>query len=267
MLGDPISGQAASAGRFRSAAATHPGTRRTQNEDAWLNRPDLGLWAVADGAGGHQAGAKAARAAVEALHAIPATLTGAELLAQVRLRLLGVHAALGRAAVAMGENAITASTIVALIARGAHFACIWAGDSRLYRTRDGRLEQVTRDHNLLQELLDSGEATAELHPERHVITRALGSGAQEPGLEKITGALLPGDRFLLCSDGINKTLQDDELATLLLERDATSAAEAIVRAALAREATDNLTAIAINVDATELSSSFRSPLARPGTTE
>jgi serine/threonine protein phosphatase PrpC len=251
----PITGSAASSGRFRSAAATHPGTRRPDNQDAWLNRPDLGLWAVADGAGGHHDGAAAARAAIEALDAIPATLTGAELLAQVRMRLLGVHAALARAASAMDENALTASTIVALIARGEHFACIWAGDSRLYRAQDGRFEQVTRDHNLLQELLDGGDAMASSHPECHVITRALGSGAEEPGLEKVTGALLPGDRFLLCSDGVSKALRDAELAALLVDAQPTITAEAIVRAALSREATDNLTAIAV-----EISSDSESPL-------
>ena len=240
MLGGPILAHHAGHGRFRSAAATHPGTRRARNEDAWLNRPELGLWAVADGAGGHQAGEAASRTAIEALEAIPPGLTGAELLAQLRLRLAGVHSALGRAAGELGAHAVMASTIVALLTRDEHFACIWAGDSRLYRARDGALSQITRDHNLAQETAD-----ACLPAERNIVTRALGSGAEEAGFEKITGALAPGDRFLLCSDGITKALSDAELATLLLARDARDLARSIVQAALDRDATDNLTAITV----------------------
>ncbi|MBW4024268.1 MAG: serine/threonine-protein phosphatase [Proteobacteria bacterium] len=213
--------------------------RRAVNEDAWLNRPDLGLWAVADGAGGHEAGAVAARAAVEALATIPPGLTGAELLHQLRLRLGGVHRALGRAAADLGEAAIMASTIVALVARQGHFACVWAGDSRLYRWQNGHFAQITRDHSLIADrqergLRDDGSV------ERNVITRALGSPADEPGLEKITGIVMPGDRFLLCSDGITKVFGDDELAAFLA-----ADAESLVAAACARGAADNVTAIIV----------------------
>jgi serine/threonine-protein phosphatase Stp1 len=90
-------------GRFRCTTATHPGVRRANNEDALLSRPDLGLWAVADGAGGHSRGQAAARAVVAALDAIPAELTGAEMLTQVRLRLLGAHRALCDEAVRTGH--------------------------------------------------------------------------------------------------------------------------------------------------------------------
>jgi serine/threonine protein phosphatase PrpC len=232
MIGGPILTYSAAAGGFRSSAASHPGTRRTVNEDAWLNRPDLGLWAVADGAGGHEAGAVAARAAIEALETIPPGLTGAELLNQVRLRLGGVHAALGRAAAELGERVVMASTIVVLVARQGHFACVWAGDSRLYRWQSAQLEQITRDHNLATE--------------RNVITRALGSQDDELGLEKITGVVIPGDRFLLCSDGITKVFWDDELAACLARPDG---AERLVEAACERGAADNVTAVIVEVEA------------------
>jgi serine/threonine protein phosphatase PrpC len=229
MIGGPIETHEAAAEGFRSSAASHPGTRRAGNEDAWLNRPDLGLWAVADGAGGHEAGAAAARAAIGALETIPPGMTGAELLNQVRLRLGGVHRALGRAAAELGATAIMASTIVALVARPSHFACVWAGDSRLYRWQGGDFAQITRDHNLATE--------------RNVITRAIGSPSDEPGLEKITGVVMPADRFLLCSDGITKVFTDAELADLV---SGAGSAEDLVAAACERNAADNVTAILVD---------------------
>jgi serine/threonine-protein phosphatase Stp1 len=229
MIGGPIDTHHATTEGFRSSAASHPGTRRAFNEDAWLNRPDIGLWAVADGAGGHEAGAAAARAAIAALETIPPGLTGAELLHQVRLRLGGVHRALGRAAAEFGESAIMASTIVVLVARPSHFACVWAGDSRLYRWQGGHFAQITRDHNLASE--------------RNVITRALGSPADELGLEKITGVVMPADRFLLCSDGITKVFDDEALAVLVAGAEG---AEGLVTAACARGAADNVTAIIVD---------------------
>jgi serine/threonine protein phosphatase PrpC len=243
MIGGPIETHRAVAGGFRSSAATHPGTRRALNEDAWLNRPDIGLWAVADGAGGHEAGGAAARAAIGALETIPPNMTGAELLNQVRLRLGGVHRALGRAAAELGETAIMASTIVALVARPSHFACVWAGDSRLYRWQGGHFAQITRDHNLAEDRIALGLAD-DGSVDRNVITRALGSPADEAGLEKITGAVLAGDRFLLCSDGITKVLDDDALAALMLLADG---AEGLVAAACTRGAADNVTAILVEV--------------------
>ena len=231
MTGAPIRTHRAAAEGFRSAAASHPGTRRLTNEDAWLNRPDIGLWAVADGAGGHEAGAAAAHTAIGALETIPPGLTGAELLNQLRLRLAGVHQALGRAAAELGDDAIMASTIVALVARQSHFACVWAGDSRLYRLQNGHFEQITRDHSLLEA--------------RNVITRALGSGAGEPGLEKITGPVLPEDRFLLCSDGIPKVFSDDDLAGLLAQPE--DPATCLIELACDRGAPDNVTAIVVQV--------------------
>jgi serine/threonine protein phosphatase PrpC len=246
----PMHGGTIAAGRFRSTAATHPGARRTENQDAFLNRPDLGLWAVADGAGGHSRGAVAAQAVVAALDTIPAGLASAELLVQLRLRLDGVHAELVRQAAAIGEHVIMASTVVVLIARGEHFACLWAGDSRAYRLRGGTLEQLTRDHSLVQDLLDAGAieaAEAEAHPQANVITHAVGDGSLELKLEKLVGALLCGDRFLLCSDGISKTLDPAGLAGLLAGAAGTEVAEQVVQAALQRGAADNITTIVVDV--------------------
>jgi len=113
-----------------------------------------------------------------------------------------------------------------------------------------QLSQVTRDHSLVQELVDSGAITAEEaegHPRANVITRAVGAECDALELEKVSGRLMAGDRFLLCSDGLNKTLPDDELAVLLGDDQAVSPAQGLVDTALARRATDNVTAITVDV--------------------
>jgi serine/threonine protein phosphatase PrpC len=231
---------------FRSEAVTHPGAVRTHNEDAFVERPDIGLWAVADGAGGHEAGEVASAMLVEALGNIPAGLSAAELLAQVRLRITATHAALRAEAARRGPRTTIASTLVVLLARDQHFACLWAGDSRIYLLRDGALHQLTRDHSLVQELVDSGmlrPEQAEGHPRANVITRAIGADDAPPELDKVSDRALPGDRFLLCSDGLTKTLPEHELAALLGANHAPAAA--LVEAAVRQHATDNVTAVAV----------------------
>jgi protein phosphatase/serine/threonine-protein phosphatase Stp1 len=222
----------------RASAASDPGCR-AWNEDAWVSRPDLGLWAVADGAGGHEDGAAASRAVTAALETIPPGLTAAEMLAQVRLRLDAVHAAL------IGQNA--ASTAVVLIVRGAHCACLWAGDSRAYRLRDGNLDQLTRDHSAVQALLDAraiSPADAATHPEAHVITRAVGGGGDVLALDKVIERVMVRDRFLLCSDGLSRTLPHAELARCLA---GDMTAGSLIAAALRGRPSDNVTAVTIEV--------------------
>lgn len=234
--------------RFRSGAKTDPGARRTHNEDAFVHRPEAGLWAVADGAGGHEAGEIASGMLRDALEAIPEDLPAGRMLGEVRQRIMLVHEALREKA---GHGTI-ASTIVVLIVRGGHFACLWAGDSRLYRLRNGVLEQVTRDHSLVQELVDAGMVRpedAESHPRANVITRAVGAATDQLEIEKTTDRVLPGDRFLLCTDGLSKTLPASEIASLLGGPDPAHAPELLIAAALARQASDNVTAIAIEAGA------------------
>ncbi|WP_236552572.1 PP2C family serine/threonine-protein phosphatase [Belnapia sp. F-4-1] len=225
-----------------SDSATHPGAVRKRNEDSLVHRPDLGLWAVADGAGGHGAGDVASQAVAAALDAIPPGLSAAEMLAQARLRLAGVHAELQAQAAALGETRIIATTVVLLIARHGHFACLWAGDSRAYLMRDGLLQRVTRDHSLVQEMVDQGtltEAEAEGHPQANVILRAVGASG-ELVLDKVSGPIVPGDLLLLCSDGLFKALPEDELA-MMLSLGATAAT--IIDTAVARGARDNVSAV------------------------
>lgn len=234
-----------------SAAMTHPGMKRGHNEDTYVNRPDLGLWAVADGAGGHSAGEVASGMIAEALESIPPGLSASELLAEVRLRIKDTHEALREEAARRGENVTIASTIVVMMARNEHFACLWAGDSRAYLLRDGALQQITRDHSLVQELVDAGVVKpedAEKHPRANVITRAVGAAMDDDfEMDKISDRLMPGDRFLLCSDGLCKTLPADEIAALLGSVDGVPPPEALIAAALDQNASDNVTAVTVEV--------------------
>lgn len=233
--------------RFRSWAVTHPGAKRTHNEDAYVDRPDLGLWAVADGAGGHAAGEVASGMIAEALESIPPELSASELLAQVRLAIEQTHAALREEAARRGPDVMVASTVVVMLARGDHFACLWAGDSRAYLLREGMLRQITRDHSLVQELLEAGAIGPDdvmNHPRGNVITRAVGAEVEAFALDKVSDRLVPGDRFLLCSDGLCKTLPEDEMASLLAAIDGTPP-QALVDAALAANVSDNVTAVAV----------------------
>lgn len=234
--------------QFRSRAVTHPGMRRDHNEDMFVARPDLGLWAVADGAGGHEAGEVASELIASTLQTIPDMLSAEEMLTQVRLRISAVHAALKETAARKGEGTIVASTVVVLIVRNGYFACLWAGDSRGYLMRDRALQRVTRDHSLVQELVDAGELAeheAEGHPRANVITRAVGDPAEIVELDKVTGRLEPGDRFLLCSDGLSKAVDDATLAAILQTSGSQNAADALLAAALERGAADNVTLVVV----------------------
>jgi serine/threonine-protein phosphatase Stp1 len=241
----------ARSGSFRSGAATHAGAANRLNEDAFVNRPDLGLWAVADGAGGHKSGEVASAEVAGLLQTIDAGLSAAEMLLEVRSRLEAAHARLHAEASRHGDGAMVATTVVVLLARDDHFACLWAGDSRAYLLRDHTLTKITRDHSLVQALVESGtisEAEAIGHPQANVITRAVGADSDVLELEKRTGQLMAGDRLLLCSDGLSKTLPEERLAELLSGDDATGAAR-LVMAALTAQATDNITAVTIDFSA------------------
>jgi protein phosphatase/serine/threonine-protein phosphatase Stp1 len=231
---------------LRSFAATDIGTVRNHNEDAFVDAPALGLWAVADGAGGHAAGELASGMLSEALAQVPGTLGPDETLAQIRLAVLAVHTSLQAEAARRGDRMI-ASTLVVLLIRGGYFAALWAGDSRVYLLRDDALSQVTRDHSLVQALVDAGAITAaqaEGHPQANVITRAIGAPDDTGELDKAIGTAVAGDLFLLCSDGLNKAVDDAAIAELMRAADP---AAALVQAALARGARDNVTAVVVQV--------------------
>ncbi|MBS0522960.1 MAG: serine/threonine-protein phosphatase [Proteobacteria bacterium] len=241
----------ARSGGFHSRAATHAGTAKRLNEDAYVNRPDLGLWAVADGAGGHESGEVASAEVAGLLQSIGAGLSAGEVLVEVRSRLEEAHARLRAMGSARGIGVMVATTVVVVLARDDHFACLWAGDSRAYLLRGRALTRITRDHTLVQAMVESGEiseAESAGHPQANVVTNAIGADSDSLDLEKRTGQLVPGDRLLLCSDGLFKAISEDQVAELLAG-DGDSGAERLVIAALAARATDNVTVVTIEFEA------------------
>jgi serine/threonine protein phosphatase PrpC len=232
-----------------SAAATDPGKIRTCNEDALLARPDHGLWVVADGMGGHQAGDFASLAVIAALAAIDPRGTGAARLLEIHERLARVNDRLRAEAARRRPPAVIGSTVVVLLVDQDRFACVWAGDSRLYRLRAGRLECLTRDHSQVQELVDAGLMSrdqAERHPLSNVVTRAIGGDAVL-ALDEIGGVVVPGDRFLLCSDGLTKAVAEARIEQVLTEAPLLLAPARLIEQALAAGGPDNVTVAAVEI--------------------
>jgi protein phosphatase/serine/threonine-protein phosphatase Stp1 len=232
----------------KSWALTNPGAVRKHNEDNMLSRPDLGLFVVADGAGGHDSGELASGMIVAELNLLSPPQP--QLRTQLHRILDRVHAELRAKARVRGNNAIIASTFVSLVLEDGQFTCIWAGDSRAYLLRHGELSMLSRDHSLVQALVDSGRLTpeeAEHHPHANVITRAVGADCESLELDEISGGALPGDRFLLCSDGLSKSLSDAEIGRLLAIHDNIPPPAHLIEAALGQRARDNVTAIVVEI--------------------
>ena len=220
---------------FRTAGDSHVGKVRTLNEDAWLARPEIGLWAVADGMGGHGGGDVASRAVATSLQQMPAPVSAAAFLADFEARIGLVNADLIAQARASGRTLIGA-TLAAVLIFDSHFACVWCGDSRVYRLRAGELAQVSRDHSEVQDLIDRG------------VTRALGA-AEQAELEIIDGPVVAGDRFLLCSDGLTGHVEDEEIAALLARDDPKQACAELIALTLQRGAKDNVSVVIVVCDA------------------
>ena len=240
--------EAAGPARFRSTARTHVGGRAL-NEDRVLERPDVGLWAVADGMGGHMAGDVASTMVVEALGRVARFGSGYAYLNDVAAQLQAVNRQLLEGSGGGGGRpGLMGSTVVALLAHEGYYACVWAGDSRAYLLRDGRLTRLTHDHSLVQEMVDSGALTADQarsHPRANVITRAVGV-ADPLLLEKRHAPIDAGDIFLLCSDGLTGTMRDEEIEERLLRGDLDQAADDLLGLALGRGARDNVSLVLVS---------------------
>jgi serine/threonine protein phosphatase PrpC len=234
---------------YRSIAATHTGARAL-NEDRFLERPETGLWAVADGMGGHEAGEVAAGMVVDALAKVDRFDSGYASLKAVTETLQTVNAALIDQAAAAGPGALIGSTVVALLVHDGHYACLWAGDSRAYLSRGGRLTRITQDHSLVQEMIDAGALTPEqsrTHHGANVITRAVGV-APSLALDLQHAPVEPGDVFLLCSDGLTGAVEDVEIEAVLRTGEPEPATEALMQLALERGARDNVTLVLIRAE-------------------
>lgn len=235
--------------RWTSAACSHPGRVRSVNEDACIEQPDNGLWAVADGMGGHSLGEYASRLAVRCLVDLPAGTAIEERVREIEQRLHDANRRL-RDEAERRDVRVIGTTVAALVAFGRRAACVWAGDSRVYLCRDGRLRQLTRDHSQLEAVRARRAASSDdtLHrPPSNWITRALG-GSDHLQLDSVTLDVLDGDVFLLCSDGLSNELSDLCITESLLPGHCRLASEALVDAALERGGRDNITAVVVRAD-------------------
>lgn len=239
--------------RYRSALRTHPGNVRRVNEDAALARDDAALWLVADGMGGHANGQWASQQIAAQLGALDLTIPAAARPTAIADALKAGNAAIVHAGAQAGAQMGT--TAVLLHFEDSHLLCLWVGDSRAYRFRRGGLTQLSRDHSVVQELIDRGSLLpeeAEHHPMAHVLSRAVGTEA-ELRPEAISDTIQPGDTYLLCSDGLTKVVPEDVIARLLRLPGINAAADRLVAETLARGAPDNVTVIVISVEeATEV---------------
>jgi protein phosphatase len=231
---------------FDTGAQSHPGRVRTHNEDSFLARPASGLWLVADGMGGHRAGDFASRTIVESANWIGIPTSAHDLKCRFVDRLHIAHDEIRRQSAKLG-GATVGATLAALLTFERHFACIWAGDSRVYLLRDGLLHQMTTDHTEVNELLRTGTITAEQAaswPRKNVITRAVGVFDQ-PDTDEKYGALEAGDVFLLCSDGLTAHVSDDEIAAQMHHPGAQDVCDRLIELTLSRGARDNVTVVVV----------------------
>jgi len=223
--------------------STHTGRVRKHNEDCIGVFPEHGLYVVADGMGGTAGGAVASRIAVET---VSATIAKGNSLPTA---IIEAHEAIARAAVSGDGCPGMATTVVAMQIIGQHYHLAWVGDSRVYCINDG-IKRLTRDHSLVQELVDRGTITEQerrIHPRRNVIRRALGSaGVAQAGVDERQGTIKAGDTFVLCSDGLHGLVEDDDIRQTVAGADhAQSAADTLVQMALDAGGTDNISVIVV----------------------
>ena len=202
------------------------------------------------GMGGHEAGEVASRRIVELLHDVDeaADLDGFVAGAVARLQAANLDL---REESLRRDHAVIGSTVAVLIIFGLECACIWAGDSRIYRSRSNRLERLTVDHSLVQEYIAQGRLRpeeAESDPAANVITRAVGV-EDEVEFDVRKFDLSNGDRFLICSDGLYKEVSEAEIAQMMAATgDSTAAVDRMLSLALERRGRDNISIVAVNID-------------------
>ncbi|HEY3517613.1 MAG TPA: protein phosphatase 2C domain-containing protein, partial [Gammaproteobacteria bacterium] len=215
---------------------TDPGNSRTVNEDSYACRDDLGVWLVADGLGGHQAGDVASRMVTAIAEELDEAPTLIERVRELEHGVRTVNACLHVLSEKLWGGELVGTTIVGLLFGGSELMCLWAGDSRIYRWRGGALEQLSHDHSE-----DDPD-----EPRTNIVTRAVGGpGSLDLAVERAT--VLAGDRYLLCTDGLYAELTPERIAAALALPSPDEACAALRAAVLAGEARDNLTAVIVSV--------------------
>lgn len=229
-----------------AVARTDIGLVRARNEDSFLIEPGASLYAVADGMGGHAAGDVASQTAI-------ASFTAAfQQTHNLRTAVETANRTIFERAEAEPDKSGMGTTLIAVHITGNTLRAAHVGDSRLYLLRNGVLEQITRDHTLAQELIDSGRlhpALAQHHPSNHILTRALGT-SRDVEVDLLEETLVPHDVLLLCTDGLTGMLADDVIREILLSSSELSQrADELVEQAKRRGGLDNITFILLEVSA------------------
>ena len=231
---------------WKSVAKTDIGTIRKVNEDGFLDTPNLGMWCVADGMGGHAKGDVASQLIIDSLQDFASNNNYPLGTPQIKHVLQQVNSRL--VAMASEKQAVIGSTVVVLVFDQQYAHCIWAGDSRIYRVRNNKLTRLTQDHSQVEEMVQQGLLTpeeAENHPNANVITRAVGA-SEELDLDLVSDVRLDGDKYILCSDGLNKVIDDTEIEQMLLNTPLDSIAHLLIQTSLERNARDNVTVVIVD---------------------
>ena len=253
---------------FSWAVSSDPGLRRSSNEDSYCTRPDVGLFVVADGMGGHVAGEVASRVAVEAIEIFIQETAGADknrtwpfpfepALSFEANRLKAAFRLANRriaSAIADSNDLRGMATTASALLTGSEGACVaHVGDSRVYVLRGGHLDQITNDHSWVEEQVRAGTMSptaARQHPWRNVVTRAL-SGGEDPEVDVTEIKPEAADRYLLCSDGLFSVVSDEQIATLMGDRGISldQVCQRLIEAANTAGGPDNITALVLEVSA------------------
>lgn len=248
-----------------SHGMTDVGLVRQKNEDAWAELPQQQLFLLADGMGGHQSGDVAAKEAIKALEKLAAEplspkaekkLTLDETRTFLKKSIEEVNTQVFNLGYSDEELRGMGTTLCALHVHDDGVVYAHVGDSRIYRLRDEELEQVTRDHSLLRELVDLGQLDEEQSIEflyKNILTRAVGT---EPVVEPTvnTAEIQPGDLYLLCSDGLTDMLTDDIIEEIMIrEKNLKISSQALVKAAKEQGGNDNITVVLVKIEKADLS--------------
>jgi len=232
---------------WQSAARTDTGCVRKVNEDALMSNQENAHWTVADGMGGHNAGDVASQEICKAMEKLEQSDDFPAFIDNIELSLQSVNRMLVE--MAEKENGLIGSTVVGMAFNKEHVVSYWAGDSRAYRLRNSKLEPITTDHTVVQEMLEANQIRPEdvsSHPEKNIITRAVGSDYKLQ-LDFTIDKVAHNDVYIVCSDGVEKEVSDSELEDLMNQSHASldSCVNAIVDLVLERGARDNVSVVLI----------------------
>ncbi len=236
---------------WSSFGITDVGKVRKHNEDSLLERAEIGLWVVADGMGGHDAGDVASQMIVSSLKKIHEGVTLNRYIDDIEDCLLNVNKRLIKKGSETEKKSTIGSTVVIMLAYENYCVYIWAGDSRLYRLRNSEIRQITTDHSQVELYVEQGMISREeaaVHPHANMITRAVGA-MDDLFLDMDIQEMESNDRYLLCSDGLPKHVMDMELEEILQEeKNIKDACTTLIDLTLERGAGDNVTAIVVDIE-------------------